>query len=154
MPEFIFYKTAPLEVEKTLYSLVDKALRKEFNSILIFEDEEKLRLVDEFLWTYKQDSFLPHLKIGDALDTELNIPIYLTTKDENPFNARIFFSIDGYIPEKVDEFDRLVFIVDSNDRFLNDKYKNYYLEIKSDFKDIVFYKKSEDGLWKENNFMR
>ena len=95
MPEFIFYKTAPLEVEKTLYSLVDKALKKEFNSILIFEDEERLRLVDEFLWTYKQDSFLPHLKIGDALDTELNIPVYLTTKDENPFNARIFFSIDG-----------------------------------------------------------
>ena len=64
------------------------------------------------------------------------------------------FSIDGYIPKKIDNFDRLIFIIDANDNILNEKYKKYYLEIKSDFKDIVFYKKNENGGWEENNFMR
>ena len=49
MPEFIFYKTAPLEVEKTLFSLIDKTLKKNLNSILIFEDNKKLDLILERL---------------------------------------------------------------------------------------------------------
>ena len=65
MPEIIFYKTAPLEVEKTLFSLIDKTLKKNLNSILIFEDNKKLDLINDFLWVHKQDSFLPHLKNDD-----------------------------------------------------------------------------------------
>ena len=65
MPEIIFYKTAPLEVEKTLFNLIDKTLKKNLNSILIFEDNKKLDLINDFLWVHKQDSFLPHLKNDD-----------------------------------------------------------------------------------------
>ena len=154
MPKIIFYKTAPLEVEKTLFSLIDKTLKKNLNSILIFEDNKKLDLINDFLWVHKQDSFLPHLKNDDEVSTEIDIPIYLTTKEENPYDAEILFSIDGYIPKKIDNFDRLIFIIDANDNILNEKYKKYYLEIKSDFKDIVFYKRNENGGWEKNNFMR
>ena len=154
MPEIIFYKTAPLEVEKTLFNLIDKTLKKNLNSILIFEDNKKLDLINDFLWVHKQDSFLPHLKNDDEVSTEIDIPIYLTTKEENPYDAKILFSIDGYITKKIDNFERLIFIIDANDKILTEKYKKYYLEIKSDFKDIVFYKKNENGGWEENNFMR
>ena len=154
MPKIIFYKTAPLEVEKTLFSLIDKTLKKNLNSILIFEDNKKLDLINDFLWVHKQDSFLPHLKNDDEVSTEIDIPIYLTTKEENPYDAKILFSIDGYIPKKIDNFERLIFIIDANDNILTEKYKKYYLEIKSDFKDIVFYKRNENGGWEENNFMR
>ena len=154
MPEIIFYKTAPLEVEKTLFGLIDKALKNNLNSILIFEDNKKLNLINDFLWTHKQNSFLPHLKDDDEVSTEIDIPIYLTTKEENPYDAKIFFSIDGYVPKKIDNYERLIFIIDSNDDILNEKYKKYYLEIRSDFKDIVFYEKNDNGGWEENNFMR
>ena len=37
---------------------------------------------------------------------------------------------------------------------LNEKYKNYYLDINKNFEDIVFYKSDDNGKWIEKNFMR
>ena len=154
MPEIFFYKTLPLEVEKTFYSLVEKSIEMGLISIAIFSDKEKLDIIDDFLWINKQDSFLPHVKRSDEILTDLSIPLYLTTEDENPYNAKVLFCIDGYIPKEIDNWERLIFISDSNDDILLEKYKNFYDKIKKDFKEIVFYKNTEDGKWAEDNFMR
>ena len=154
MPEIFFYKTLPLEVEKTFYSLVEKSIEMGLVSIAIFNDNEKLDLIDDFLWINKQDSFLPHVKRSDEILTDLSIPLYLTTEDENPYNAKVLFCIDGYIPKEIDSWERLIFISDSNDDILLEKFKNFYEKIKKDFKEIVFYKNTEDGKWAEDNFMR
>ena len=153
MPEILFYKTLPLEVEKTFYSLAEKSNEKGLISVAIFNDEEKLDLINDFLWTNKQDSFLPHIKRSDEIVTDFSIPLYLTTEEENPYNAEILFSIDGYIPKKIDSWERLIFIADQNDNALLEKYKKFYETIKEDFKKIIFYKKTENGKWAEDNFM-
>ena len=153
MPEILFYKTLPLEVEKTFYSLAEKSNEKGLISVAIFNDEEKLDLINDFLWTNKQDSFLPHIKRSDEIVTDFSIPLYLTTEEENPYNAEILFSIDGYIPKKIDSWERLIFIADPNDNVLLEKYKKFYETIKKDFKKINFYKKTENGKWAEDNFM-
>mgnify|MGYP001279270940 FL=1 len=153
MPEILFYKTLPLEVEKTFYSLVEKSNEKGLISVAIFNNEEKLDLINDFLWTNKQDSFLPHVKRSDEIVTDFSIPLYLTTEEENPYNAEILFSIDGYIPKKIDSWERLIFIADPNDNALLEKYKKFYETIKRDFKKINFYKKTENGKWAEDNFM-
>ena len=44
--------------------------------------------------------------------------------------------------------------IDVNDELLNEKYKNYYLDINKNFEDIVFYKSDDNGKWIEKNFMR
>jgi len=153
LPEILFYKTLPLEVEKTFYSLVEKSNEKGLISVAIFNNEEKLDLINDFLWTNKQDSFLPHVKRSDEIVTDFSIPLYLTTEEENPYNAEILFSIDGYIPKKIDSWERLIFIADPNDNALLEKYKKFYETIKRDFKKINFYKKTENGKWAEDNFM-
>ena len=153
MPEILFYKTLPLEVEKTFYSLVEKSIEKGLISVAIFNHKEKLDLINDFLWTNKQDSFLPHVKRSDEILTDFSIPLYLTTEEENPYHAKILFCIDGYIPKNIDSWERLIFIADPNDNVLLEKYKKFYETIKKDFKKIIFYKKTENGKWAEDNFM-
>jgi len=152
--QIIFYSSAPLQVENTLFTLIEKSLEKGYKSLLLFLDKEKCSEIDEKLWTYKQNSFLPHLSEDEEISNEIDIPIYLTTKNENPYEAELLFSIDGSIPDNINNLERLIIIIDANDKILLEKYKKYYLDINKKFEDIVFYKSDDDGKWIEENFMR
>ena len=154
MTQIIFYNTAPLQVEKTLFALLEKSLEKGNKSLLLFKEKEKCLSINEQLWTYKQNSFLPHISEDDQIYDNIDIPVYLSTKNENPFKAKLLFSIDGFLPDNIDHFERVIIIIDVNDELLNEKYKNYYLDIKQNFEDIVFYKSDDNGKWIEKNFMR
>lgn len=154
MTQIIFYSTAPLQVEKTLFALLEKSLEKGNKSLLLFKDKEKCLSINEQLWTYKQNSFLPHISEDDQIYDNIDVPVYLTTKNENPFKAELLFSIDGFLPDNIDHFERVIIIIDVNDELLNEKYKNYYLDINKNFEDIVFYKSDDNGKWIEKNFMR
>jgi len=152
--QIIFYNTAPLQVEKTLFALLEKSLEKGNKSLLLFKDKEKCLSINEQLWTYKQNSFLPHISEDDQIYDNIDVPVYLSTKNENPFKAELLFSIDGFLPDNIDHFERVIIIIDVNDELLNEKYKNYYLDINKNFEDIVFYKSDDNGKWIEKNFMR
>ena len=154
MTQIIFYSTAPLKVEKTLFALLEKSLEKGNKSLLLFKDKEKCLSINEQLWTYKQNSFLPHISEDDQIYDNIDVPVYLSTKIENPFKAELLFSIDGFLPDNIDHFERVIIIIDVNDELLNEKYKNYYLDINKNFEDIVFYKSDDNGKWIEKNFMR
>lgn len=154
MTQIIFYSTAPLQVEKTLFALLEKSLEKGNKSLLLFKEKEKCLSINEQLWTYKQNSFLPHISEDDQIYDNIDVPVYLSTKNENPFKAELLFSIDGFLPDNIDHFERVIIIIDVNDELLNEKYKNYYLDIKQNFEDIVFYKSDDNGKWIEKNFMR
>ena len=154
MTQIIFYSTAPFQVEKTLFTLLEKSLEKGNKSLLLFKDKEKCLSINEQLWTYKQNSFLPHISEDDQIYDNIDVPVYLSTKNENPFKAELLFSIDGFLPDNIDHFERVIIIIDVNDELLNEKYKNYYLDINKNFEDIVFYKSDDNGKWIEKNFMR
>ena len=66
----------------------------------------------------------------------------------------MLFLVDGFIPGEIKFFERVIIIIDVNDHILMQKYKNYYHEIKSNYKDIVFYKFNDNGKWIKENFMR
>ena len=154
MTQIIFYSSAPLRVENTLFTLIEKSLEKGYKSLLLFLDKENCSAIDEKLWTYKQNSFLPHSSEDEEISNEIDIPIYLSTKNENPYKAELLFSIDGFLPDNINNFERLIIIIDVNDKVLLEEYRKYYLDIKKDFEDIVFYKSNDDGKWIEENFMR
>ena len=97
---------------------------------------------------------MPHISEDDQIYDNIDVPVYLSTKNENPFKAELLFSIDGFLPDNIDHFERVIIIIDVNDELLNEKYKNYYLDINKNFEDIVFYKSDDNGKWIEENFMR
>jgi DNA polymerase-3 subunit chi len=54
--------------------------------------EERVEALNTLLWTYREESFLPH---GTARWIRFAHPIYLTTSDDNPNAAQVRFLVDG-----------------------------------------------------------
>ena len=56
-----------------VYRLVEKGYKKRFGQIYIHaSNEEQAKLIDDQLWTFRQESFIPHSRLDDK---NQNVPI-------------------------------------------------------------------------------
>src|SRR5690606_12200344 len=76
--------------------------------------EEQADALDAHLWTYREDSFLPHAtwRVADANDH----PIILAVAESNPNQAQIRFLIDSAsLPADSEQYERVVLMFNGND---------------------------------------
>ena len=151
MTEFAFYKTSNFRVDETFYVLVQKALEKNMNSVVIFETKEALKDISIMLWSKKPESFLPHSIERDNLGNDS--PIYLTTREDNPNKAEIIFSPEGVLIKKSKNWKRCIYIFDHDDNSSFDRLKEYYFLLENSKEKIELYEQKK-GNWIKNNFMR
>ena len=151
MTEFAFYKTSNFRVDETFYVLVQKALEKNLNSVVIFETKEALKDISIMLWSKKPESFLPHSIERDNLSNDS--PIYLTTREENPNKSQIIFSPEGALVKKSKNWKRCIYIFDHDDNSSFDRLKEYYFLLENSKEKIELYEQKK-GNWIKNNFMR
>ncbi len=151
MTEFAFYKTSNFRVDETFYVLVQKALEKNLNSVVIFETKEALKDISIMLWSKKPESFLPHSIERDNLSNDS--PIYLTTREENPNKSQIIFSPEGALVKKSKNWKRCIYIFDHDDNSSFDRLKEYYFLLENSKEKIELYEQNK-GNWIKNNFMR
>lgn len=114
MVEVLFYHLTQTPLERTLPELLEKSLQRRWRVLIKSGNAERLVFLDTTLWTYRDDSFLPHGVVGEGSEHQ---PIYLTTGEEEPNNADILFLVDGatYPFEKMNGFDRVCLLFDGND---------------------------------------
>lgn len=151
MTEFAFYKTSNFRVDETFYVLVQKALEKNLNSVVIFETKEALKDISIMLWSKKPESFLPHSIERDNLSNDS--PIYLTTREENPNKSQIIFSPESALVKKSKNWKRCIYIFDHDDNSSFDRLKEYYFLLENSKEKIELYEQNK-GNWIKNNFMR
>ena len=76
--------------------------------------EERVEALDAHLWTWRDDSFLPHGTWRDAEASQQ--PIVLTASDHNPNGASVRFLVDGAVmPADPAAYQRLVLLFDGED---------------------------------------
>ncbi len=85
MTDIGFYHLTGMPLERALPKLLERVLRSGKRAVVMAGSEERVESLNAMLWTYRQDSFLPH---GSARDANPEAqPVWLTAKDENPINA-------------------------------------------------------------------
>ena len=114
MAEVLFYHLTQTPLERTLPELLEKSLQRGWRVLVKGGNADRLAFLDEKLWTYRDDSFLPHGASGEGAEHQ---PVYLTIGDEEPNQANILFLVDGaaYPFEKMNSFDRVCVLFDGND---------------------------------------
>lgn len=113
MAEVLFYHLQGQPLEKALPLLLEKTVEKGWNAVIRAGTEERLAVLDEALWSYKEDSFLPHGREEEG-DAE-HQPILLTTKDIRPNEAEVIFLVDrAPLPASYD-VERVVLMFDGED---------------------------------------
>jgi DNA polymerase-3 subunit chi len=111
MAELWFYHLERSELERALPPLLEKCLQRGWRALVRGGLQERIEALDDALWTYRDESFLPHAREGDAARQ----PIWLTTQGGNPNGAQVLFLIDGAEPGDVAAFERACLVFDGRD---------------------------------------
>src|SRR5437764_12306617 len=114
MTEILIYQLQRQPLERVLPALIEKSLERGWRVIVQAASEERLEALDSHLWTFRDDSFLPH---GTWREPEaVAQPVLLTPRGDNPNGANVRFLIDGSeIPQDASSYDRIVLVFDGND---------------------------------------
>ncbi len=111
--ELWFYHLERSELEQALPPLLEKCLQRGWRAIVRGTESERLDALDATLWTYREESFLPHAREGSGDPSRQ--PILLTTGDGNPNGAKALFLIDGAAPGDLGGYERACLLFDGRD---------------------------------------
>ncbi len=111
--EVWFYHLERTGLEQALPELLEKTLQRGWKALVRARESSRVQHLDGALWTYRDESFLPH-----GPDDEANAarqPILLTTGFENPNGADALFLVDGAEPGDLGGYTRCVVLFDGGD---------------------------------------
>ncbi len=113
MTDVAFYHLEKSSLEAALPRLLEKTLKAGKRAVVMAGSEMRVEALTTLLWTYGQDSWLPHgsAKDGNAADQ----PVWLTALDENPNGAQFLFLTDGAASERMADYERCFELFDGND---------------------------------------
>ena len=113
LTEVWFYHLERTGLEQALPELLEKTLQRGWKALVRVPDADRLAHLDGWLWTYRDDSFLPHAP--DDEGGAARQPILLTTGFENANGADALFLVDGAEPGELAGYARCVVLFDGAD---------------------------------------
>ena len=93
MAEIAFYHLTTRSIEQTLPILLERSLARGWRVVVQAASPRRLTQLDQHLWSYRPESFLPHGGKADAQPQTQ--PIYLTCETDNPNDADVRFFIEA-----------------------------------------------------------
>jgi DNA polymerase III subunit chi len=147
MTQIGFYHLTRSSLEQALPKLLDKALAAGYRAVVLAGSPERVEALNDRLWTFEPDSWLPHGSNKDG-DAALQ-PIWLTDRDENPNGATILVMCDGARSEAVAGFGRCLDLFDGNDDAAVQAARERWKLWKTEGHDLIYYQQTERGGWEE-----
>ncbi|MFC4169468.1 DNA polymerase III subunit chi [Teichococcus aestuarii] len=113
MSEIGFYHLTRTPLAAALPKLLGRVLAQNGRAVVRVGDAERLESLDAALWLSADPDWLPHgsPRSGHAAMQ----PIWLTTEDEAPNDARFLFLVDGAESARLGSYDRVFDLFDGQD---------------------------------------
>jgi DNA polymerase-3 subunit chi len=141
--EWWFYHIAQGSVDAAIAPLIEKCLDRKWR-VLVVGHEETVQRLDRALWTWRDDSFLPH---GRARTDAAKHPVLLSTEPVPVNGAKVAVLLDGSDADP-EPFDRIMVVFDGGDETARAKARQQY-KIAIDGSVSARYFQQERGGWKE-----
>jgi len=148
MTEVFFYHLQQQPLEKVLPTLLAKSLERGWRVVVQAGTPDRVASLDAHLWTYDEESFLPHGTSAeeDAADN----PIVLTTDTVNHNEAIARFLVDGVaLPEDAAAYQRIVVLFDGNDDTYLAIARDQWKQVKAAGHEAQYWQQDEDGRWRK-----
>ena len=147
MTEVLFYHLQNAPLERVLPDLLERSLQRGWKAIVRAGGKERLDALNNTLWTYKDESFLPH---GTAEDGPPELePVFLTTEEDNPNGAAVIFLVDGAEPGDIAGYERCVLMFDGRDTEAVATARTHWKTLKDAGHDTTYWQQSEAGKWEK-----
>ncbi|KQT90455.1 DNA polymerase III subunit chi [Methylobacterium sp. Leaf466] len=148
MTEILFYHLQRQPLEKVLPSLVERSLARDWRVVIQASSEERLQALDDQLWTYTDDSFLPHGT--DREPDAAGLPVVLTLAEANPNAAAIRFLVEGSpLPADAQGYERLCILFDGTDQESLLLARAQWKQAKEAGHVLAYWQQDDDGRWQK-----
>jgi len=146
MTEMLFYHLQGQPLERVLPTLLERSLERGWRVVVQSSSEERVEALDAQLWTFRDDSFLPHGTHKEPSAPEQ--PILLTVHDDNPNGAAVRFLIDGApLPADAGAYQRIVLMFDGGDEDAVTDARARWTAAKADGFEVTYWQADEHGRW-------
>ncbi len=149
MTEVLFYHLERGAMEDVLPGLLEKTLERGWRAVVRASSRERVEALDGYLWTYRDESFLPHAAAGDGAAQ----PVWLTDNEDVPNKADVLFLTDHAKAAAygLGAFARCVTIFDGRDEEALAAARAFWKEAKAAGHDVAYWKQSPEGRWEKQN---
>jgi DNA polymerase III subunit chi len=146
MTELLFYHLQRQTLERVLPTLIEKSLARGWRVVVQTASDERVESLDAHLWTFRDDSFLPH---GTWRDPEVREqPVLLTVNEDNPNGAAVRFLVDGVpMPANADAYERIILIIDGEDPDAVAAARERWSEGRARGFEVAYWQTDEEGRW-------
>ncbi len=148
MAELWFYHLERSDIEQALPPLLEKCLQRGWRALVRGGNSERLDALDATLWTYRDESFLPHAREEAAKNADRQ-PVLLTARDGNPNGAKALFLIDGAEPGDLASFERACLMFDGRDEAALDAARTRWKDAKASGIEASYWRESASGKWEK-----
>jgi DNA polymerase III subunit chi len=147
-PEFWFYHLESQPLQAVLPVLVEKTLARGWRALLRFSTPERLDAIDSALWTYRDESFLPH---GNARDGHADRqPALLTLDEANPNGAAVLFLLEAAEEREPERFSRVIRLFDGADEEAKGLARAEWKRAKAAGFEVSYWRQDAGGAWKKS----
>ncbi|MBZ0214988.1 MAG: DNA polymerase III subunit chi [Fimbriimonadaceae bacterium] len=147
MTEILFYHLENLPLERVLPALLSKCLERDWRVVVQSGLSERLDELDTRLWTYSDDSFLPHA-IANGQSDALQ-PILLTDKTDNPNGAQVRFLVYGAKITDEAPYSRVIHIFDGRDEDAIAGARAAWKTATAAGHDVTYWQQDDAGRWQK-----
>lgn len=143
--EVLFYHLERQPLETVLPQLLLKTLERGWRAVVQTGSQERLETLDQHLWTFDDQAFLPHGRSQDGHSQRQ--PIFLTTTTDNPNGATVRFLVDGAEPPDPAGYARLVVMFDGRDQAAVAEARRQWKDLKTKGCAVTYWQQGERGGW-------
>jgi DNA polymerase-3 subunit chi len=132
-------------LDDALPKLLELSLKRGWRAAVQAASEERVAALDTLLWTFRDDSFLPHGTAGHGRASEH--PVYLTAADDNPNGAQVRFQVDGAALDDASPYARVVYLFDGRDLEAVAQARVAWQAATARGDEVSYWQQDADGRW-------
>ena len=164
MTETLFYHLERRSLEEVLPGLVEKSRQRGWKALIRADTADRADTLDTLLWTYDDQSFLPHAQLGDGeaarqpvghrLGLGATTLRLITVEEGNPNAAEIVFFVGGARPSDwagLSALSRIVMLFDGRDEVALASARAAWKEAKGAGHDVTYWKENLSGKFEKQS---
>lgn len=144
--QYWFYHLERSSLEAALVPLLEKCLANDWPCLIRARSNETLELLDKSLWTFKENSWLPHAIEKEGIEPTEQ-PILLTTSVENNNFAQAVFILEDAEIGDIEGIERAFYLIDGNNENMIKAARIAYKNAKDNGFDLSYWQQDENGKW-------
>ncbi|MBP5353293.1 MAG: DNA polymerase III subunit chi [Alphaproteobacteria bacterium] len=147
MSRIDFYHLQKQTLDEVLPKLLQKAYATGKKILVKVGTEERVEFINNWLWCFNDESFLPHGSKKDGFANQQ--PIWITADDANANNAEFLFLVDGAVAEvgSLQNYERVFNIFDGNAEAALQQAREQWKKYKEAAFDVHYWQQNNAGTW-------